>query len=323
MSHQTSEHPDSPTLASSSQSAQSPPTHERRRHSEDEIDDADDLLADDYLNGNSALDGQVSFKRAAKAAKPSFTSRFLSSPFSSSRNPTPSSGSSDNDAPETRRRNGIQASANTILSYLNSSALDPTTFGLHDVKDATGLDWYVEGPGRRVGYDNLTAIDWIYEYAKERTRRQHLSANSTGLVGQLKLAADASQIWWVLVGSGITVGAIAAGIDVASDWLGDLKTGVCSNVQDGGRFYLNKVFCCWGAESLEACADWRSWGQFLQISNRGGSYVLGYLFFVMSSVSGQLFTIAGSRLQWSGLLCILCFHHGQPLFVVRETVWHT
>lgn len=282
MSHLEAHRPEPPATASSSQT--SPSNHNAPRQTEDDIDDVDDLLADDYLNGHSTLNDPVSFKRASKATKPSFASRFLSSPFSSSRNVTPSTGSSDNESSEPRRR-GIGVTTNTILSYLNTSALDTSTFGLQDAKDAAGLDWYVEGPGRRVGYDNLTAIDWIYEYAKERTRLQHLAANSTGLVGQIKLAADASQVWWILVAAGITVGAIAAGIDVASDWLGDLKTGICSNVEEGGRFYLNKVFCCWGAASLDSCADWRSWGQFMGISNRGGIYVIGYLFFVLFSVS--------------------------------------
>ncbi|KAI7596137.1 chloride channel protein 3 [Hortaea werneckii] len=77
-----------------------------------------------------------------------------------------------------------------------------------------------------------TAIDWIYEYNKERTRLRQLTVNAPGLLGQVKSILDASQIWLVLVATGIAVGSIAAGIDVASDWMGDLKQGVCSNVQD-------------------------------------------------------------------------------------------
>lgn len=135
-----------------------------------------------------------------------------------------------------------------------------------------------------MGYDDLTAIDWIYEYSKERTRQRQLLANSPGWIGQLRQVADASQIWWILVLTGIAVGGIAAGIDVVSDWLGDLKTGVCSNVQHGGAFYLNKVFCCWEIGSYAECPDWRPWSTVLGVGNKGGSYVIEYISFVLLSV---------------------------------------
>ncbi|QIX00352.1 hypothetical protein AMS68_005869 [Peltaster fructicola] len=273
--------PDGKAPATSSRSKSKSPARDNVYTDEDEVNQHD-LLADDYLGGNSALNDQISFKRQVKLNKPSFASRFLSSPFSSSsRNATPTSEQYEPQGLGSQTRG---PSTNTILSYLNTSAVGSVGLSGHDAKDAAGLDWYVEGPGRRVGYDDLTAIDWIYEYAKERTRIQHLTASSTGLLGQLKILADSSQIWWILVCTGIAVGAIAASIDIVSDWLGDLKQGVCSNVEDGGRFYLNKIFCCWGIDSLAACPDWRPWGQVLGISNFGGSYVLGYLFFVIFSV---------------------------------------
>jgi chloride channel 3/4/5 len=97
-----------------------------------------------------------------------------------------------------------------------------------------------------VGYDDLTAIDWIFEYAKERQRLRVLYSSTTGLSGYLRQLVDASHIWFVLIATGIAAGALAAFIDVASDWLGDLKSGVCGNVANGGTFYLNRSFCCWG-----------------------------------------------------------------------------
>lgn len=167
-----------------------------------------------------------------------------------------------------------------MLSYLDTPAGD-----VQDTKDANTLDWYVEGPGRRVGYDNLTSIDWIYEYGRERLRQRQLIVNSPGLLGQLRLVADGSQIWVILVLTGIAVGSIAAGIDVASDWLGDLKTGMCHNTGDGdGRWYLNKVFCCWGVEMYAQCPSWRSWSNVLGIDNKGGSYIVEYITFVLFSV---------------------------------------
>ncbi len=145
-------------------------------------------------------------------------------------------------------------------------------------------DWYIEGPGRRVGYDNLTAIDWIYEYTKERHRLRKLLADSRGLVGQLRLLFDASQVWVVLVASGISVGCLAALINIASDWLGDIKTGYCRKGPGGGQFYLNKQFCCWGHDEFAQCEDWTPWPSALGVRSAGGQYVISYMFFIFFAV---------------------------------------
>ena len=62
------------------------------------------------------------------------------------------------------------------------------------------VDWVAEGPGRRV-YDDLTAIDWIFEYTKERLRIRVLERQG-GLLGHIKILYDSSQIWLVLIGTG-------------------------------------------------------------------------------------------------------------------------
>ncbi|EER25457.1 Voltage gated chloride channel family protein [Coccidioides posadasii C735 delta SOWgp] len=113
------------------------------------------------------------------------------------------------------------------------------------------LDWYIEGPGRRVGYDNLTAIDWIFEYTKERQRIRHLRSGGKGVLAHLRQLLDAGHVWAVLIATGIVVGVLAACIDIASSWLGDLKVGFCRSGEEGGRFYLNKSFCCWGYEGQD------------------------------------------------------------------------
>ena len=259
-----------PAIASSSRtSPTSNPDHEDN-NSEDGLDLRDDELVaqEDPLNG-----GPFTFKRTP-TKPPSLASPFLSSssPFG------PQSDGRRSASPNPIRR---AATPNTILSYLNTSASnDPH----HDSKDPGALDWYVEGPGKRVGYDNLTAIDWIYEYTKERTRLRQLGANTPGVLGQVRLLADASQIWIILLLTGIAVGGIAAGIDVAGDWLGDLKQGVCSDVKDGGRLYLNRAFCCWETTTYAECPDWRSWGGVLGVKSKGGGYVVEYIFFVVFSV---------------------------------------
>lgn len=118
----------------------------------------------------------------------------------------------------------------------------------HKSKDHNAVDWFVEGPGRRVGYDDMTAIDWIFEYAKERQRLRTLYSKSTGPLGYIQQLLDGTHIWTVLICTGITSGILAACIDIVSDWLGDLKMGYCANGPGGGKFYLNRCFCCWGLE---------------------------------------------------------------------------
>ena len=263
-------------------------------------DDEDALLADDPLDhilseeyvSEKLLKWQtltsslprVSFQRKQKATPASLgLSRFLPSPLgnSSSRaSPVPRTPGSR--LQQLRSNPNANRSTELILNYLDS----PGNAGDHlqDTKDATGLDWYVEGPGRRVGYDDLTAIDWIFEYAKERQRLRHLQTSSTGILGHIKQLADASQVWIILVAAGILSGGIAAFIDVASDWLADLKTGYCSNVDGDGQIYLNKAFCCWGIGATGECHDWSSWGAAMGIGSAGGRWMVEYIFFILFSV---------------------------------------
>ena len=73
-----------------------------------------------------------------------------------------------------------------------------------------------------------------------------------GVLNRVKLALDSSQAWVILTCTGtlllrdsadrgVSVGILAAAIDIVSDWLGDLKEGFCKPT-----FYLNRGFCCWG-----------------------------------------------------------------------------
>ena len=84
---------------------------------------------------------------------------------------------------------------------------------------------------------------------------RHLFSSNKGLLGYVRQLVDAGHIWVVLIITGIAVGVLAACIDIASNWLGDIKTGFCKTGDEGGRFYLNKNFCCWGYD-----------GKYLQLS---------------------------------------------------------
>ena len=170
---------------------------------------------------------------------------FSSTTPSSSRQPSPPSQYLNLRA-RSLREHASQNASNASLPSRSS----PPNGATSETKGGGLLDWYVEGPGRRVGYDDLTAIDWIFEYTKERQRLRMFSSTTHGVVGYLRQLLDASHVWVVLILTGISVGILAAAINIASDWLGDIKFGFCKQGGQGGQFYLNKGFCCWGHDGV-------------------------------------------------------------------------
>lgn len=231
--------------------------------------DADSIFGSDPLDTDLSST-PMSFKRKQKQSVLSQPARLLNALTGGASSPRqiPPRTTEDNDG-DTH-----------LLSGLSSNAHGQTDSS----KDSVPLDWYVEGPGRRVGYEDMTAIDWIFEYTKERQRLRALQSSARGLLGYARRLADASQIWVVLVLTGLAVGAVAAGIDVTSNWLGDLKDGYCSSA-DGGAFYLNKGFCCLGYDDHNRCAGWRPWGAHF---GAAGKWFTEYFFYVMFSVTFAL-----------------------------------
>lgn len=246
-------------------------------------DDDDDLLREDPLQ--SDLAPPLSFKRKKKRNFFDFAqpARLLTN-LTGAR-PDSSNGS----RPASSYGLGGQGNGHSNPDSLNSSPRRRGGGGANGsltAKDGVPLDWYVEGPGRRVGYEDLTAIDWIFEYTKERTRLRVLRRSTQGLLGKLQLAFDSAQEWLILVATGILVGTLAALIDITTDWLGDLKAGYCTT-GDGGAFYLNKSFCCMGYDEGAQCLGWRPWAAALNISSVAGKWIIEYLFFIIFSVCSR------------------------------------
>jgi chloride channel 3/4/5 len=261
--------------AGSSSSSRSPP----KPAAIDEDSDNDDpvaasysgdqnLLTDDRLEADS--EDIVSFKRKQKQSAGSWLLSTISGNGSNSRQATPPI------------RGGTPTLNNSRSLGLNTVGVGRDTG--RSSKDGASLDWYVEGPGRRVGYQDLTAIDWIFEYTKERQRLRMLYSSASGLLGYAVQFWDASQVWILLILTGLAAGVFAASIDIASDWLGDVKTGYCSAGEGGGHFYLNKYFCCYGYDEMAQCGDWIPWSLALHITSKGGKWFIEYIFFIMFSV---------------------------------------
>lgn len=276
--------PQGASSSAASSAAWTPSSHAPSPYDHDERDsidllgepnDADDIFGDDPLADD--LNEPMSFKRKQKQSAFSQPARFLSS-LTGSR-PEPS-------------RNGYSSPARSQggLDGPLEGTQSPRRRGLHPdlnpgSKDGMPLDWYVEGPGRRVGYEDLTAIDWIFEYTKERQRLRVLYSSATGLVGYVRQLLDSSQIWVILVLTGLAVGALAAAIDITTNWLGDLKTGFCQSGPDGGAFYLNRDFCCYGYDEGAKCLGWKPWAAAVGVTSAGGKWFVEYFFFLLFAVS--------------------------------------
>ncbi|KAK4248371.1 chloride channel [Corynascus novoguineensis] len=250
----------------------------------DNDDDPTAILRDDPLQ--SDLSSPFTFKRKQKQ------SGFLSQPGRfikklTGRNYFSSSPRTSHDLPQAP----TSTTTTTTIppAHINLNPLPPANTNLDQNasygKDMASSsyphnnphDWYAEGPGRRVGYEDLTAIDWIFEYTKERQRQRALRHHYDGtgaapLLGYLRRLLDASQVWVVLLLCGPAVGVLAAAIDVAADWLGDVKYGFCSGDVDGGRFYLGRTACCLGYDEGSQCRGWREWGDVLGARNDGARW---------------------------------------------------
>lgn len=259
-----------PLAATASSSSQSPRTPTPQPdHDQDELD----FLGDDIGADRRVLEETpISFKRKQADNVLSTPNRLLSA-ITGGRSSHAGNGSSSRDRSPSGRMPffGSQHKG-------NGNALN------HNTKDGVPLDWHVEGPGRRVGYDDLTAIDWIFEYTKERQRIRTLTSGASGMIGRVQVLLDSSQAWIVLVLTGLLVGAIAATINVTTDWLGDIKLGFCSSGPEGGHFYLNKAFCCFGYDQGSKCLGWKTWSDSLGVHSTGGKWFLEYIFFLLFSV---------------------------------------
>ncbi|TGZ83274.1 hypothetical protein EX30DRAFT_329364 [Ascodesmis nigricans] len=227
--------------------------------SDDEHDAPLATYLSDELSGSPSEDAQnlISFKRRPKTSKYSIFGGPSLAP------------------PESSYSSSFNQSATSLHTLDAPSHL---LSGYSRTSDVSSEGWTMEGPGRRI-YDDLTAIDWIFEYTKERLRLRALDGKG-GVIGSIAKAWDSSQIWLVLIGTGIAAGVLAASINIVSNWLGDLKDGFCSHT-----FYLSRNFCCWGLDAGEKCPQWIPWSQAIGAGSKGGSYISEYFFYMLFSVT--------------------------------------
>ena len=120
-------------------------------------------------------------------------------------------------------------------------------------------------------YEDFTTIDWVQDAAREQVRRNVRNKENTerrkgrgGWDVRQKIweLYDAGQAWIVVTLVGIAIGVNAAILNIATEWMSDVKLGYCETA-----FYLNQNFCCWGVDNPED--GWSSLGKNVRkLTNR-------------------------------------------------------
>ena len=77
-------------------------------------------------------------------------------------------------------------------------------------------------------------------------------------------------------------GALAGLIDIASDWMNDLKEGVCLSAM-----WFNHEQCCWGSNETtfaerDKCPQWKTWAELILGQAEVGMMSLPGYFLVVS-----------------------------------------
>ncbi|KAG7241525.1 hypothetical protein INR49_025430 [Caranx melampygus] len=111
---------------------------------------------------------------------------------------------------------------------------------------------FLEEPIPGVGtYDDFHTIDWINSKKKESAWEF------------TKSLYDAWSGWLVVTLTGLASGALAGLIDIAADWMNDLKEGVCLSAM-----WFNHEQCCWTSNETtfaerDKCPQWKSWAELI------------------------------------------------------------
>nr|XP_060509768.1 H(+)/Cl(-) exchange transporter 3 isoform X3 [Panthera onca] len=97
---------------------------------------------------------------------------------------------------------------------------------------------------------------------------------------------DAWSGWLVVTLTGLASGALAGLIDIAADWMTDLKEGICLSA-----LWYNHEQCCWGSnettfEERDKCPQWKTWAELIIGQAEGpGSYIMNYIMYIFWALS--------------------------------------
>ncbi|XP_067303298.1 H(+)/Cl(-) exchange transporter 3 isoform X3 [Pseudorasbora parva] len=146
----------------------------------------------------------------------------------------------------------------------------------------------LEEPIPGVGtYDDFHTIDWVREKCKDRERHRKINSKKKESAWEFtKSLYDAWSGWLVVTLTGLASGALAGLIDIAADWMNDLKEGVCLSAM-----WFNHEQCCWGSNETtfaerDKCPQWKTWAELILGQAEGpGSYIMNYFMFTFWALS--------------------------------------
>ncbi|XP_022619805.1 H(+)/Cl(-) exchange transporter 3 isoform X4 [Seriola lalandi dorsalis] len=147
---------------------------------------------------------------------------------------------------------------------------------------------FLEEPIPGVGtYDDFHTIDWVREKCKDRERHRKINSKKKESAWEFtKSLYDAWSGWLVVTLTGLASGALAGLIDIAADWMNDLKEGVCLSAM-----WFNHEQCCWTSNETtfaerDKCPQWKSWAELILGQAEGpGSYIMNYFMYIYWALS--------------------------------------
>uniref|UniRef100_A0A8C8I3F8 Chloride channel protein n=1 Tax=Oncorhynchus tshawytscha TaxID=74940 RepID=A0A8C8I3F8_ONCTS len=132
-------------------------------------------------------------------------------------------------------------------------------------------------------YEDFHTIDWLREKSRDTDRHRKITTKSKESYWELiKSLLDAWSGWVVMLLIGMLTGTLAGVIDLAVDWMTDLKEGVCLSA-----FYYSHEQCCWTSnettfDDRDKCPQWQKWAELMTGHSEGaGAYVLNYFLYVL------------------------------------------
>ncbi|XP_076336973.1 H(+)/Cl(-) exchange transporter 5-like isoform X1 [Tachypleus tridentatus] len=134
-------------------------------------------------------------------------------------------------------------------------------------------------------YDDFHTIDWQRDIARDRMRHRYIIKKRTERVLDfIRGIHDAWSGWLCVLLVGVAAGAVAGVIDIGTQWMKDLKEGVCPQA-----FWLNQEQCCWSSNDTfnegDHCAQWYTWAElFGHFRDDAWAFIISYILYVMWSL---------------------------------------
>uniref|UniRef100_A0A9J7YVP8 Chloride channel protein n=1 Tax=Cyprinus carpio carpio TaxID=630221 RepID=A0A9J7YVP8_CYPCA len=153
-----------------------------------------------------------------------------------------------------------------------------------EINGAGNLMDFLDEPFPDVGtYEDFHTIDWLREKSRDTDRHRKITCKSKESIWEfIKSLLDAWSGWLVMLLIGLLSGTLAGVIDLAVDWMTDLKEGVCLSA-----LWYSHEQCCWTSNETtfadrDKCPQWQKWAELMTGYTEGaGVYLLNYFLYVL------------------------------------------